>query len=596
MTTRLTHPPPESPEVALRRLRVIADGLGQVDCRASIDRAIETLDQGLLRVTVLGQFKRGKSTLLNALLGRELLPTGLLPVTTVATEVREGSGELLVVRNDGRSERASLAALPEFVTEAGNPENVKGIRRVEVRVPLPPWAGAAVFVDSPGIASVHSRATAEAYRLGAGVDATIFVLSPQPPISEAELAYLRTVRGSATKFFFVMNKIDEVPEGERPELLEYVARVLRDRGEMDGARLYCLSARRIVRSGAPPESVRGTDPGWSDLLADLGRYLGEGRTESLRRIGERRVAQYAERLRSMIDLARSSLSASDATFETAYRALEGATERTSVERRAADALLDDDLVDVIAEIDRRLIGFRSDAQGPLVQLLDEFLGSTRSWSAARLVQGFDQRCRDALIPRVRACRETLEGEAARLLASACDRYVRRVESALREVDRAAGASFELRLASLALDVPLSDLSRYYVQVPGLLDGSLAGQSAQLLPAGLLRGRLRRQLGRTVAELLDAQSGLIRTDLIDRLRQSVAQFKDIVTDRIDRNVASVRAAMELGRGERDAGVADRDARREQLEQWRRSLDELDRPTERASEPAVGGTALPGGPVA
>ncbi len=586
MTTSLVHPPPEPPRDALARLRVIAVGLEQVDCRESIDRAIETLGQGQLRVTVLGQFKRGKSTLLNALLGRELLPTGLLPVTSVATEVRPGEGELFVIRNDGRTERAALSALPEFVTEAGNPENVKGVRRVEVRVPLPPWAGPAVFVDSPGIASIHPRATEEAYRLGAGVDAAIFVLSPQPPISEPELAFLRTVRGSATRFFFVMNKIDEVAEPERAELLEYVARALRDRAEIDPPRLYCLSARRVLRAGAAPDARSPADPDWSELLTDLGRYLGESRDDSLRRIRERRVSQYAERLGSMVDLARRTVSASEATFEKAHRALAETIERTTVERRAADALLDEDVIDVIATIDRRLERFRTDDQGPVVASLEEFLRSTRSWSAARLVEGFDRRCREVVAPRIQTWRATLEETAAGLLAAACDRYARRVESALREVDRAAGESFNVRLTSLALDVPLSDLSRYYVRIPGLLDDSLAGQSAKLLPAGWLRGRLRSQLGRTVAEQLDAQSGLIRTDLIDRLRRSVAEYKEAVTSRIDGNLASVRAAMERGRKERDAGVARRDAWRAQLDGWRRELDELTRPD---------GRALPGGLV-
>jgi hypothetical protein len=576
MAAQLSHSPPEFPGASLDSLRGIAEALQQIDCREAIDRTIETLGQGRLRVTVLGQFKRGKSTLLNALLGRVLLPTGLVPVTSVATEVREGNGDLLVVRNGGRQESAPLAALPEFVTEAGNPENVKGVQRVEVRVPLPSWAGNAVFVDSPGIASVHPHATAEAYRLGAGVDAAIFVLSPQPPISAPELAFLRTVRGSATRFFFVINKIDEVPERERAGLVEYVARILRDHGGMGDARLYCLSARRVLEVGAPAAGDRGIESEWTEFRADLGRYLGEERAESLRTIGERRVAQYAERLRGMVELALRSLSASDVTFETAYRALEEAIARAAVERRAADALLDDDVLAVIATIDRDLARLRADHQQPVLESLDEFLRSAPSRSAAGLVQGFDQRFRDVLIPRVQTWRASLEEETARLLASACDRYVGRMESALREVDRAAGNSFELRLSSLQLDVPFTDLSRYYVRVPGLLEGSFTGQSTLLLPAGLVRGRLRSGLARTVAEELDAQSGRIRTDLIDRIRLSVAQYRDTVSGQIDRNETSVRAAMNLGRTEHDATVGSRAATRARLEEWRRELETLGRP--------------------
>jgi ABC-type uncharacterized transport system ATPase component len=48
-------------------------------------------------IAVLGQFKRGKSSLLNAIIGRDLLPTGILPLTSVITVVRYGASERLVI-------------------------------------------------------------------------------------------------------------------------------------------------------------------------------------------------------------------------------------------------------------------------------------------------------------------------------------------------------------------------------------------------------------------------------------------------------------------------------------------------------------------
>src|SRR5271166_3302048 len=64
----------------------------QRDIIAKLTALQARLDGGLLRVAVLGQFKRGKSTLLNALLGAPLLPSGVLPVTAIPTFVRAGAG------------------------------------------------------------------------------------------------------------------------------------------------------------------------------------------------------------------------------------------------------------------------------------------------------------------------------------------------------------------------------------------------------------------------------------------------------------------------------------------------------------------------
>jgi hypothetical protein len=66
-------------------------------------------------IAVLGQFKRGKSSLLNAIIGSNLLPTGILPLTSVITIVRFGSRERLVIQRRGRQfpEHEPIAALPD---------------------------------------------------------------------------------------------------------------------------------------------------------------------------------------------------------------------------------------------------------------------------------------------------------------------------------------------------------------------------------------------------------------------------------------------------------------------------------------------------
>src|SRR5579875_3768387 len=75
-----------------------------------------------LRVIVAGEAKRGKSTLVNALLGRDVLPSGVTPLTALATTVRHGAPERAdVTYADGRTGSFPLAALDDLVTEQGNP-------------------------------------------------------------------------------------------------------------------------------------------------------------------------------------------------------------------------------------------------------------------------------------------------------------------------------------------------------------------------------------------------------------------------------------------------------------------------------------------
>jgi len=117
---------PDSESALARALNELA-ALGTDQDREQLAALVDRLDAARLRVLVAGEAKRGKSTLVNALLGREVLPSGVTPLTAVTTTVRYGDDERAEVRFlDGHDEKHPLAALTDLVTERGNPGNRRG--------------------------------------------------------------------------------------------------------------------------------------------------------------------------------------------------------------------------------------------------------------------------------------------------------------------------------------------------------------------------------------------------------------------------------------------------------------------------------------
>src|SRR6202035_5218087 len=107
--------------------------LGTGRDREQIAALRERLAAARLRVLVAGEAKRGKSTLVNALLGRAVLPAGVTPLTAVATTVRYGDDPHAQVRfANGHEEKQPLSALPDLVTERGHPGNQRHIASVTV--------------------------------------------------------------------------------------------------------------------------------------------------------------------------------------------------------------------------------------------------------------------------------------------------------------------------------------------------------------------------------------------------------------------------------------------------------------------------------
>jgi len=259
-------------------------GLAGDDDRAALDALRGRLAGQRLRVLVAGEAKRGKSTLVNALLGRAVLPVGVTPLTALATTVRYGRDEgVSTVFRDGRVESFPLSALGDLVTERGNPGNRRNLASVTVVADAPVLARGAELVDTPGTGSVYARGTAEAEAALGAMDAAVFVLTADPPVSASERELMARVAELSVTMFVVLNKADHLTGGELAEALEFTAQVAAGATGRP-VRLYPLSARAALADGG--------DPGFAAFAADFTTYLTRGRAADL----QASVAAHARRL------------------------------------------------------------------------------------------------------------------------------------------------------------------------------------------------------------------------------------------------------------------------------------------------------------
>lgn len=229
-------------------------------------------------LAVLGQFKRGKSSLMNAIIGEEILPTGVLPVTSAITVLRYGAEEKLIVNRERAvfPEEHPVCELSDFVTEKGNPGNQKKIETAILEMPVPFLRRGLEFVDTPGIGSSVTANTKTTLEFLPFCDAVIFVTSVDTPLSEPELDFLKTIREHVTKIFFVVNKIDLVTEDELEEILGFMKETLRTETDMDALRLFPVSARSELASKLSGTQKSGP-PGLVLLEKELADFLARSR-------------------------------------------------------------------------------------------------------------------------------------------------------------------------------------------------------------------------------------------------------------------------------------------------------------------------------
>ena len=244
----ITELPDQSAVDRLLQLRAIAAELGSERMTAEAEGLAQRVAEGRFYVACVGQFKRGKSTLINALIGAPLLPTGIVPVTAVPTVIRYGSKTSARVRMGGSWKDAPVDSLAEYVSEERNPGNERKVEGVEVFHPSKLLVDGMCLVDTPGLGSVFQANTESTKDLVPHIDAAIVVIGADPPITGEELSLVKDVSKHVTEIAVVLNKADRVSAEERRAAGDFARKMLRATLKRD-PRLYEMSALQALQHG-----------------------------------------------------------------------------------------------------------------------------------------------------------------------------------------------------------------------------------------------------------------------------------------------------------------------------------------------------------
>jgi GTP-binding protein EngB required for normal cell division len=270
-----------------------------------VSQLFARLAQDSFNLVVVGRFSRGKTSLMNAMLGLDRLPTGILPLTSVITSVAYSSREEVRIEFErGRyGYEIPMSQLAEFITERGNPGNIKHIVKARIGLPAELLRRGFCFVDTPGLGSAiaENARTTEAYLPEA--DALLMVSGYDGPLSEDELRVAVQLSALNRRLFFVLNKQDLVSAQERAQAQDYVRRQLAGSLQARVPPLYSVSARDALRARLDGDPALFAASGMEALEAAVTRFLIEDKsTEFLRGMCDR-VQRLCEAIPVDTDLA-----------------------------------------------------------------------------------------------------------------------------------------------------------------------------------------------------------------------------------------------------------------------------------------------------
>ncbi|HLF35792.1 MAG TPA: dynamin family protein [Cyclobacteriaceae bacterium] len=207
----------------IQEISDINKAIGAPDLTAPISEILNSKEKTVY-LSVLGQFKSGKSSLINSIIGESILPVGVVPVTAIVTRLIFGYEPGLIIRYiNGKESHFDISELPAYVTEKLNPENVKEVAQAIVEHPsLEPFKNISL-VDTPGLGSLYRHNDEAAKQWLPFTGMAIVTISAERPLSEEDITLLKGIVQYCPETALIITKADLFGDSEMMEIKDYIS-------------------------------------------------------------------------------------------------------------------------------------------------------------------------------------------------------------------------------------------------------------------------------------------------------------------------------------------------------------------------------------
>ncbi len=550
----------------------LADLVGErATLAARAGRLAERLGSNAFHLALLGEFKRGKSTLTNALVERPLLPTGVIPLTALSTEIHYGSPGAVVVYLDGHSQTVPVDGIADFVTEPKNPGNYLKISRVEVSIDAKLLQPGVVLVDTPGTASVHEHNTEAAIEALKDADGVIVALSVDSPVSEDEKELLGLLEERGTRTFVVANKVDHLSRSETAEVRLFMEAQVK---EVLGAQtqMFFLSARRaldVILGGGNPGADAGEFAEFREALESFVREeLVEARVDAARR----ELTRLGNELQDSVML---EAAASELGLETLRERVDAFRSAAAREHRAQiedQVLLEHAVSELRATLAERLVAHASEA---LARFAPQLRARAASVAKRQLEDALHEEVERLVSEGFEELRQAEAEQADRAWQELATDFRSRTQERVDLVRRAAADLFEVHLPEVTVPTVAEERERFFyifVHVEGLGSG-LTRLLRLALPRPVYQRRALWRARHQLAEEFDKHAGRARWDLTQRLDQVRLRFEAAMRAEVEQAEETILSAATSAEVLLSSSVAEQEShrsRREALTQLARDL--------------------------
>ncbi|MGB9595104.1 MAG: dynamin family protein, partial [Candidatus Poribacteria bacterium] len=496
----------------------------------------QKLFENHFNLVVMGQFKRGKTTFINALLGQDLLPTAIIPLTSVITIIKYGEHlKIRIFFDNNATKDIQLDELPLYVTEKHNPKNKKGVRYAEIFYPSPYLQNGVQIVDTPGIASIHEHNTEITYQYLPNADAAIFLVSVDPPITQAEFDFLNDLKKDISKIFFVLNKIDIANDQDWKESLKYTKKIIEKEVGLNDITIFPLSARDALLGKIQNDQKKLNESGLLSFESTLEEFLMTEKGNVLLNTAINRTLTVISQEALFTQLMQKSLHTPLNELEEKRKALADMFTKVNRDRIDNEYLLNGEVQTLIREVlEADLEKLKREKTKWLIDDIKKVYKAYRNSSNREFARSLDNYLTLQIKDIFNQWRSREDKIIRANLEKILQRFTLRVNEITEHVLKFSSELFDVPVDVLVSKESLSIETGFWFRLYEPLDtlSTTIDFITNMLPKGISHNLIFRKICKRAEILVDQHCGRLRYDFINRIEKTVKDYKNALNESAD----------------------------------------------------------------
>ena len=563
----------------LRRLRSLAEEAGSSTICPKIDAEIQKLNEERFHLVVLGQFKRGKTTFINAILGEPLLPMAIVPLTSILTLIRHSQQKQVeVIFQDNRKLVIHPSELEEYVTERGNPNNQRRVRYVEIRHPSEFLREGIVLIDTPGIGSLFLHNTETTSDFIPNIDAAIFVLSADPPLTQTEYEFLDDVNKYVRKIFFVLNKVDMLTSNELEEIISYSTQTLKEKFSAHHSEIIPLSARKALEGKIHNNEQAVRQSCLHEVEASIRSFLEDDKGATLLQASKNRTMNRIAELRFTLDLQLKAIQSPLTTLDDKIKEFYRQIESLKKDREHFSYLLKGEVTSLQQWIDEQLGEFRKVATNRLQNMLVNWAHRTTDLSNREFLKEIEQNTSDFLITQFETRRAELEPDLRKHYENIIAEYVQKTNQLINDLLHLSGQLFDVHVTRISDIERLEWKHKFYCTIgrdPLFFDIDTLKLTARFLPAHFVRQRYLKRILTNVEKYVDRNCGGLRYEYAYSIQESHRKFLSELNEKLEEILKEISTVLDAAVRRKQEGKSATEVEVNALRERLHTLEQLER---------------------